>query len=819
MKKNLPKSASLLVLFALILSAISASSQEWPTNNPNAKDILLPNGWTLSPVGKSLPLGDLPLNIQVSRSKQLMAVTNNGQSTHSIQLIDLLTDKVTDEAEIGKAWYGLQFSKNGRMLYASGANDNIILCYPVSDKKLGKADTIFLSKNKQSELFPTGIAVDKKNKFLYTVTKEDKRLYVVNLKNKKVVKTVDLGAEGYSCALSRDEKTLFISVWGGDRVAFYDIASGKINATVNTESHPNELLLNKKGNYLYVANANSNSVSVIDVRSKKVMEVISTTLYPTKLTGSTTNGLAFSEDEKTLYIANADNNCIAVFDVSTAGQSSAKGFIPTGWYPTSIKIVGNKIYVANGKGFSSFANPEMTQPVSKDDDVGMHIGPTDAKKKRVQYIGSLFKGTLSIIDIPDSDKLLEYSKKVYQNMPLDKSTSATLKVSADNPVPTSPDKKSPIKYVFYVIKENRTYDQVFGDMKKGNGDSSLCIFPEKVTPNQHALANEFVLLDNFYVDAEVSADGHNWSMAAYATDFVEKLWPTQYGGRGKAESVGTRKIAHPKDGFIWDYCKRAGVSYRTYGEFVSAANKPYLSSLEGHNCLDFAPFNMTIRDTDRFEVWKRDFDSLLVNNKVAQFNTIRLGEDHTSGQKLGAITPVAAVASNDLAVGKLVEHISKSSIWNESAIFILEDDAQNGPDHVDAHRSIAFVISPYTKRNAVVSTMYSTTGMLRTMELILGLPPMSQYDASALPMYDCFTSTPNLTPFTHLPARVNLNTRNTANNKSSIKSRSFDLSKEDSVPDLLLNEVVWKSVKGEDSEMPAPRRSAFVKLEDKGEED
>ncbi|HEX7903318.1 MAG TPA: alkaline phosphatase family protein, partial [Chitinophagaceae bacterium] len=488
----------------------------------------------------------------------------------------------------------------------------------------------------------------------------------------------------------------------------------------------------------------------------------------------------------------------------------------------SLKVVGKKILVANGKGFSSLANPKMSQPVFKNDDVGMHVGPD--KKLRVQYIGSLFKGTLSIIETPDNNKLMEYSRKVYQNMPLDKHKAATLKIPSDNPVPTTPGKRSPIKYVFYVIKENRTYDQVFGDIAKGNGDTSLCIFPEKITPNQHALANEFVLLDNFYVDAEVSADGHNWSMAAYATDFVEKIWPTQYGKRGETEFVGARKIAHPKDGYIWDYCNRAGISYRTYGEFVSGAkkttpNEAYLTSLAGHFCPDFIPFDQDIRDFERFEAWKRDFDSLLTINQVPQFNTLRMGEDHTSGQKLGAFTPIAAVASNDLAVGLLIEHISKSPIWKESAIFILEDDAQNGPDHVDAHRSTALVISPYTKRREVVSTMYSTSGMLRTMELILGLPPMSQYDAAALPMYDCFMTVPDTSSFTHLAPGTDIFKKNMVGNKSSEKSKKFNLRKEDSVPDDLLNEVIWKSVKGENAKVPAPRRSAFVKLREGDKDD
>lgn len=373
--------------------------------------------------------------------------------------------------------------------------------------------------------------------------------------------------------------------------------------------------------------------------------------------------------------------------------------------------------------------------------------------------------------------------------------------------------------MFYVVKENRTYDQVLGDMPQGNGDSSLTIFPEKVTPNHHALARQFVLLDNFYVDAEVSADGHNWSMAAYANDYVEKTWPISYGGRGGTyDYEGSRKIAFPRDGFIWDYCQRAGISYRSYGEFT-ASGKASIKSLEGNICVNFPSYNLDITDVDRIKAFKHDFDSLLSAGKVPQFNTIRIGNDHTYGQRLGKLSPISMVADNDLALGQLVEHISKSPIWKESAIFVLEDDAQNGPDHVDAHRSPAFVISPYTKMGSVNHNMYSTSGILRTMELILGLPPMSQYDAAAVPLFDCFTAKPDLAAFKARPPGVSLTVKNTANNTSSIRSGTWDFSREDRAPDLDLNEVVWKSVKGETSIMPAPRRSAFVKLEMKAEED
>ncbi len=807
----------LRITFALPFLLIGLNSlAQTPTNNPKASQILLPNGWSLSPAGRSLPLGDLPLNIELSPSNKLLAVTNNGQSDQSIQLIDPKSEQLLDERPIGKSWYGLAFSADEKKLYVSGANDNIILIYQIINQKFGATDTIRLGKKWPNKISPTGIAVDDKAQILYTVTKENNSLYLINLQTKKILKKVDLGAEAYDCLLSPDKKTLYISLWGGDQVALFDTQNRVISTKINTEDNPNELLLNKKGTVLYVANANDNSVSVINTSSKKVMETISASISPTKLTGSTTNGVALSSDEKTLFIANADNNCLVVFDVSEPGKSKSKGFIPTGWYPTNVKSFGKKIFVANGKGFTSLPNPDGPKPIGKPDDSGYQKSPT--VNKNVQYIGGLFKGTLSVIDIPNEEQLEQYSKQVYANVPSRKPEKSINSIK-DNPIPLKPGDKSPIKYVFYVIKENRTYDQILGDIKKGNGEDSLCLFPQRVTPNIHALANEFVLLDNFYVDAEVSADGHNWSTAAYANDYVEKTWPISYGGRGGTyDYEGTRKIAHPRDGFIWDYCKRAGLSYRTYGEFTDGktANIP---ALKNHFCPGYAGFDMDVKDTTRFNTWRKDFDQLLAQNEVPQFNTLRLSNDHTSGQRKGKITPTAAVADNDLAVGLLVDYISHSSIWKESAIFILEDDAQNGSDHVDAHRSPALVVSPYTKRNEVISSMYSTSGVLRTIELILGLPPMSQYDVAALPLYECFTPKADLQPYTHHAPNIDLEERNVAVNKSSKKSESFNLAKEDAVPDLELNEVIWKSVKGEDAVMPAPKRSAFVKLEQKRKDD
>ena len=806
------------LMFSLSSMVLVAQTNTSLENQLTKKRVKLPNGWHLSPAGRSVALGDLPLNLAVSYSKKWLAVTNNGQSVQSLQLIDTKTEKVLDNKVLPKSWYGLKFSRDEKFLYASGGNDNWILKYAIINNRLRLQDSIILGKKWPQKISPAGIEIDDAAKVLYVVTKENNSLYVVDLTTKKVIHELPLGAEAYACILSPDKKELYISLWGGDRVLIFDVSKKTINAQIAVGDNPNELLLNKKGSLLYVANANDNSVSVIDTRKRTVTEVLNAALYPDAPAGSTSNGLALSADEKTLYVANADNNCLAVFDVSVAGSSRSKGFIPVGWYPTNIKVIGRKIFVSNGKGFSSFANPTGPNPTKPDQAVERHIGDTSVTV-RAGYIGGLMKGTLSIIDEPSAAGLGVYSKAVYKNTSYTKERELNAAGEKGSPIPMKVGGNSPIKYAFYIIKENRTYDQVLGDLPEGNGDTSLVLFGERITPNQHKLVKEFVLLDNFYADGEVSADGHNWSTSANATDYLEKNWVTSYGARGGTyPGEGKREIANPKKGFIWDYCRRANVSYRTYGEFADDG-KANIASLEGNFCPYYASYNLSVRDTTRFYQWQREFDSLLARNAVPRFNSLRFGNDHTEGLRLGRATPFAHVADNDLAVGLFIEHLSKSTIWKESAVFIVEDDAQNGPDHVDAHRTTAYLAGPFVKRGFVDHTMYSTSSMLRTIELILGLPPMSQYDAAATPMWRSFKAQPDFKPFTSVPIAIDLNEKNRATTASAILSETFDFTKEDRIPDLLFSKVIWKAIKGEESEMPAPRRSAFLKTTPEDEDD
>jgi YVTN family beta-propeller protein len=808
-----------LIISNIIFLCFTISLQAQTLSDIESHRVSLPNGWNLTPVGKTLSLGDLPLNIAVSPSGSMAAVTNNGQSTQTIQLIDIKKEIVLDSITIGKSWLGLVFSADNKFLYASGGNDNIILKYAIINRHLFVDDTIRLGKPWPEKISVAGLALDDKKNKIYAVTKEDNSLYVVDLLSKKITTKQTLGGEAYTCILSPDKQILYISCWGCDQVILFDTELQKITGSIQVGDNPNDMCLTKNGQFLFVANANDNNVSVIDTRQKKVIETLNSALYPDSPTGSTTNSVALSKDEKTLFIANADNNCLAVFDVSAPGTSISKGYIPSGWYPTCVRTAKNKILISNGKGVTSRANPYGPNPNRKGQVVVYQEGGIEHKIK-VQYIGGLFRGTLNILPVPDDSQMAQYSKAVYNNTPYNKKTELLSEGAEGNPIPKKIGDKSPIKYIFYIIKENRTYDQVLGDMPEGNGDPGLVLFGEKITPNQHALAREFVLLDNFYVNGEVSADGHNWTMGAYATDYLEKNWPTSYGGRGGSyPGEVAREIANNKNGFLWDYCKRAGVSYRTYGEFIGDDGFPTIPVLKNHFCPYFTPWVQSVRDTVRFRQWKRDFDSLLAVNSVPQLSTIRFINDHTEGLKLNTPTPFAHVADNDLAVGMFVNYLSHSPIWKESLVIIVEDDAQNGPDHVDAHRSLAFLAGGYVKTGFVDHTAYTTTSLLRTIELILGLPPMSQYDAAANSLWRCFNNTPGHQPFISKPIHVDLNDKNLAENKWQQISETFDFTAEDKINDAEFNEVIWKAVKGLDSPCPPAVRSAFFMPDNRKDKD
>lgn len=838
---------SLILTLAFPTFAQQAKAQaERTMPGQKASSMLLPNGWMLTPEGKQIPVSDLPMNMELSKDGRFLLVTTNGNGEQEVDILDVQSQQTLQKITVKKSWLGLAFAPDNKRFFVSGGDDNEVLVFNFDNGKATDAGKIILGSKEFHALdnsarnkartagrgefaFPAGIAATPDGKRLYIAENLTNKVAVVDLSNNQVITKISVGEYPYDCTISNDGKRVYVSNWGARSISVINPATNQVIGNIPTGDHPNDIELTRNGKTLYVANANSNTVSVIDTAQMKEIEAINTALHPKSPIGSTPNAVALSPNEKTLYIANADNNNVAIVDVSKRRDSKVKGFIPTGWYPTSIRASknGKQIYVANGKGTTSAANPKGPQPVP---------GQSRTESKDVQYIGSLLKGTVAIIDLPADAKLAQLTKQTYANSPYtDELLQQARAPKAGTAIPIKVGDASPIKHVIYIIKENRTYDQVLGDMPEGNGDASLCLFGEEVTPNHHALARQFVLLDNFYVDAEVSADGHNWSTAAYATDYVEKTWPTNYSSRGRTyDYEGSKKIARPTKGFIWDHCKAAGVSYRSYGEFIgvrdvkvgggggndmdsataSKARKENYTgeeSLIGHFSPAYPSWNLDISDLTRVDVWLSEFREFEKNGKLPQFQVVRLGNDHTQGTRAGALSPRAYVAQNDLAVGRLVEAVSNSKYWADTAIFILEDDAQNGPDHVDAHRSPAYIASAYTKRNFVDSTMYTTSGMLRTMELILGIPPMSQYDAAAMPMFNSFTNKADLKPFKSLPARVNLEERNAPNAPGAQRSAQLDFSKEDAAPDIEFNEIIWKSVHGANAQMPAPVRSAFVR--------
>jgi YVTN family beta-propeller protein len=794
------------IVFSLI-AALTLAAQERP-GFLNPGTILLPNRWQLSPAGKNIGLGDFPLNMAMSPDGRYLAINHNGHSRQFVAIIDLQTEKKVSEATVDKSFYGITFSRNGQMLFVSGAADNLVYQYDFSRGYLSNERKIAVDKP-AAKTYPAGIAVSDDGKYLYTADNLSNTVSVVSLASANVTKRISLGTDSYPYTVlpARDGKSLYVSFWGKSSVGVVDMQTSRLMNTIPTGDHPNALLLSPDGKILYVANANSNTVTLIDTASNKPLCEASTALHPNSLEGSTPNALAISKDGKTLLVANADNNDLAVVDTSDPRNARVKGFIPVGWYPTAVHFSADekKIYAINGKGTISFANPQGESPFRRRDD-------------STEYIGRLMQGSLSVITTPDKPTLDKYTAQVYKNSPYQPENAVTMTPDRGNPLPAAVGGTSPIKHVIYIIKENRTYDQILGDIKEGNGDPRLCLFPESITPNHHSLVREFTLLDNFYADAEVSADGHNWSMGAYATDYVEKLWPQNYSNRGRAyDYEGQSKISAPSAGYIWDQAAKAGITYRSYGEFVEnakVAGKPgeaRVPALAGHIDPLYRSFDLNYKDVDRAKRYIEELQGFQRKGEMPQLTVLRLPNDHTDGTRPKMPTPTAMVADNDLALGMIVEEISKSIFWKDTAIFVVEDDAQNGSDHVDAHRTVALVISPYTKRHAVDNTMYSSVSILRSIELILGLKPMSQFDAAALPMYNSFTAEANTAPYTHKIPQTKLDDMNTATAYGAFRSLAMNLNKEDAIPEAEFNEIIWKAIRGADSPMPPPVHAAFVK--------
>ena len=819
--RSLRVQACFLLMCTAVMAPTSSDAQQakphkavWPGLTHNGS-VLLPNGWSIKGAGRQSKLGDFPVLVEQHPTENILAVLHAGYGEHEVVTVDARNGKVIARVTMPETFAGLAWSRDGRSLYVGGGWDDVVYRFDHGQGLLSNQSKIVFPKPlpDRQRRAPAGLVLSSDGKSIWTANVVGHTISKFNTADGSLVGEWPLGADSYPYGIVWDEpkNRLYVSLWGKATVVVIDSLSGEVIGRWKSEEHPNEMLLAHEGKVLYVANANRNSVSVFDTEAGKAVEVIGTAIDPKAPAGSTPSSLALTSDETVLFVANANTNNLAVVNVKEIGASTPLGFIPTGWYPTSVRISRDDktLYVLNGKGQSSKSNRDGPNPLVSG---GGNIR---------DYIGNLFQGTLSIIPMPGPKEMADYSKTVYECSPLKRESPNGVvgpAPASGNPIPAKLGQPSPIKHCVYIIKENRTYDQVLGDMPDGNGEPDLCLFPESVTPNHHAIAREFVLLDNFYVDGEVSADGHEWTMGAYASDYVERTWPLSYRGdrRIPYPSEGALEIARPFGGYLWDKAAEKGITYRSYGEFTRNGATPAdpgttkIKALEGHFDPKFRSYDLDYPDVLRAERFLTELAEFEKNGSLPQLIVMRLPNDHTSGTKPGSPTPTAYVADNDLALGRVVEGLSKSSFWKSMAIFVIEDDAQNGSDHVDAHRTIAFAISPYIKRRSVDSTMYSTSSMLRTMELCLGLEPMSQFDAAARPMYNAFTETPDLAPYIHRPATADVNEKNLASAWGAQKSLELDLDEEDRADDLVFNEIIWKSVKGADSVMPPPVRAAFV---------
>lgn len=796
---------------------------------------LLPNGWTISPAGKSVVVGDLPLNIIPLSGSRHALVATSGYNKHELSLVDLGSLSIAARSEVLQSWYGLALSKvdsstSAHKVWWSGGGGDLVHTLLLEDNKLrriGPAEPDIKTIKEQEKRtgiqrgFKSGLVLDSRRGRLLSLDINAGMIAALALKDGQVIKSAKIGGRPYDVLISSDRGRLYVSDWAGKSVLVLDADDLQVAARIPVGDHPCQLALHPKDDRLFVACASSNSVSVIDPKAETVKETIVTSLFPRAPEGSTPDALAISPDGSTLYVANADNNCVTVIDVAVPGKSGVRGFIPSGWYPTAVAVTpdGKNLLIGSGKGNQSSPNPfieEKEKPGAK------------AKKPEGEFIrrpfkhlGTLLTGAVAVVPIPDDRQLAKYTATVYRNCPYSDKLLSGVSHPVKTAIPTKVGEPSPIKYVIYIIRENRTYDQVFGDMKRGNGDPSLCMFPEKVTPNAHKLAREFVLLDNLYCNGHVSADGHPWSTMAYATDFISRNWHLTYSGRRGVRDNDKDNLSKAPSGYLWDACAKARISYRSYGEYghrVSQKDGTFkieggVPGLVGHMCPDYGlpkKDEKYLRDTDRVDVFLREYREFENKETMPRFIVMSLPEDHTWGTTPGAPTPIAAVASNDLALGGLVEAVSQGKYWKETAIFVIEDDAQNGPDHVDALRTVGLVISPYVRRGHLDSTQYSTVSMIRTMELILGLKPLSQYDAAARPMFQSFSDKADLTPYSHERAQVDLGEVNSKKAYGAARSARMDFSDVDRIDDFELNEILWRSIHGPNSPLPAVVRRAIA---------
>ncbi len=839
---NKRSSIVFLIVFLVFISGYVIQDQNSISNQkvgiqPDSS-ILVPTNQLLRPAGFQVYLPGRPVDLVLSPDEKLLFVKNKSD-IDLIRLTDRTVLQTLPYKQSGGSFTGICLSADGHHVYVTDARDRI--CTAELDKSniLHWTKPIILpSPLIGGAPVPGGLALNNEGNKIYVTLSRSNSLAVINLTDTSVVE-VPVGIAPYEVLIASPAKA-YVSNWGGRKpgsgestynssgsqvlvdpktgianngtISVIDLDRNVQKKIIQVGLHPSGMVLSPNKEKFYVACANSDIISVISTVTDIVIDTISVHLKKDIPFGSAPNALTISPDGKYLYVANGTENAVCV--IQTEPAVNILGYIPTGWYPGSVILnkTGKMLYVANVKG----------------------VGSRNQRTDRAGFNSHDHMGTVSIIPVPDRRRLDQMTEIVHHNnsysqmlKELHPAATGLKKV----PVPRLPDQVSFFKHVVYIIKENRTYDQVFGDMTQGDGDTSLVEFGRNITPNHHRLAESFVLMDNFNCSGVLSADGHQWTDEAYATDYIEKF----FGDFARSYPYdGNDALAYASSGFIWDNVLNHGLTFRDYGEFAKNVIEPEnatftemyqdfkngtdkikirvkanLDQLIPYLCPDYAGFINKVSDQYRASVFIRELEEFEKNNNFPNFIILLLPNDHTSGTKPGMPTPEAAVADNDLALGQIVEAISRSKFWKETCIFVTEDDPQAGLDHVDGHRTVGFVISPYTKRGKVISTYYSQINMVRTIENILGIPPMNQLDLTAETMDECFTEKPDFTPYKALKNNVpilELN-RPLAELKGkqlywAQKSIEQNIDEVDRIDEDVFNRIIWHAVKGYDRPYP-----------------
>jgi YVTN family beta-propeller protein len=830
-----------LIVFFIFISTFNVISQTQISNlkvGPQQDgSILVPSNQLVRPAGFQVYLPGRPVDLSITPDEKLLIVKNM-KSLDLIRLSDRAILQSLPFTESGSSFTGICLSNDGRKIYVTDAEDCIQTALFDEHQILHWGGSIVLPKPSiGGSPVPGGLVLSKDEEKMYVTLSRNNSLAFIHLADTSIIE-IPVGIAPYEVLLLSTEKA-YVSNWGGRRpfegesvyntsgsqvlvdpttgianngsISVVDLNRNKLKKDIQVGLHPSGMALNPGHTRLFVACANSDIISVINTDTDQVIEEISVHMHNELPFGSAPNALAVSPDGKYLYVANGTDNAICVIQIGTPCQVT--GYIPTGWYPGSVLTdrAGKFLFVANVKG----------------------VGSHNQKKERAGYNSLDHLGTISIIPMPGHQELKEMTEIVQHNnsflqMP---EMLPSMNMKEKVPVPQLPGQTSLIKHVVYIIKENRTYDQVFGDMPQGNGDVSLVHFGLDVTPNHHLLAETFVLMDNFYCSGILSPDGHQWTDEAYVTDYIEKF----FGGFTRSYPYdGNDALAYASSGFIWDHVLSHGLTFRDYGEFVDAVIEPgnagfseiyrdftsgsnkisirakvNLEQLEPFICPTYIGFPNKVPDVYRAAEFIKELQAFETSNDFPNFIIMLLPNDHTSGTSPGLPTPRAAVANNDLALGQIVEAISESKFWKETCIFVTEDDPQDGLDHVDGHRTVGLVISPYTKRGEVISTYYSQINMVRTIENILGIPPMNRLDLASEPMLDCFSNVPDYTPYKVVMNNVPLDELNPPLESLTgdalywaKKSLEQDLDDYDRIDEDVFNRIIWHAVKGYDQPYP-----------------